>query len=76
MVHAYSCRIRDVSLEFYQFLAMGKRHPEVGVPVGINSELRDVEFLDQQSARGAATPMGAPPQRSKISAPAIRQPLE
>src|SRR5450631_988790 len=31
-------------------LAMGKRHPEVGVPVGINSELRDVEFLVPQYA--------------------------
>src|ERR1019366_10439922 len=28
--------------------AMGKRHPEVGVPVGINGELRDVEFLVSQ----------------------------
>ena len=31
-------------------LVMGKRHPEVGVPVGINSELRDVEFLVPQPA--------------------------
>ena len=30
--------------------AMGKGHPEVGVPVGINSELRDVEFLVPQHA--------------------------
>src|SRR6266481_9227715 len=31
-------------------LAMGQRHPEVGVPVGINGELRDVEFLVPQHA--------------------------
>jgi len=33
-----------------QTLAMGQRHLEVDIPVGINGELRDVEFLVSQYA--------------------------
>ena len=34
---------------------MGKRHPEVGVPVGIDRELRDIQFLVPQYALNGRT---------------------